>query len=118
MKPMTGMRELIDLPSVERAIRLLAVGLPAFGLLAGLIAGAARRRVVSGGLAGLGVGLAGPLLWLLWLVYNRITDHYGLDSVKGLLVNLAVFLGVGIVLGVCLAFGRRRWLRPVVKKTS
>ncbi len=37
------------------------------------------------------MALAGPALLVMWHVYNRVIDHYGLDSVKGLLVNLAIF---------------------------
>lgn len=42
-------------------------------------------------------GLAGPVLWIMWMVYNRIEDHYGLDSVFALLVNLVLFLIVAVL---------------------
>src|SRR5690606_17911325 len=32
------------------------------------------------------VALAGPAVLILWNVYNRVVDHFGLDSVKGLVV--------------------------------
>jgi len=35
--------------------------------------------------------LAGPAILILWHAYNRVIAHFGLDSVKGLLVNVAVF---------------------------
>jgi hypothetical protein len=43
------------------------------------------------------VTLIGPLLWLLWLSYNAIEDHYGLDSVKALEINFAIFIGTGFL---------------------
>lgn len=35
--------------------------------------------------------LAGPAVLILWHIYNRVVDHFGLDSVKGLLVNVTIF---------------------------
>jgi hypothetical protein len=97
---MDGSGELIDLVVVERVLLALAVGLPIAGLLVGLGWGAVRRRALIGALEGLGVGLLGPGVWVLWRVYNAIEDHYGLDSVKALLINLTLFLCVGAVVGV------------------
>lgn len=37
------------------------------------------------------IALAGPALLVLWDVYNRVIDRFGLDSVKGLLVNVTIF---------------------------
>jgi len=42
----------------------------------------------------------GPLLFILWTVYNAIENHYGLDSVKALLINLFLFLAVGLAVGL------------------
>src|SRR3989442_1085768 len=93
------MEEMINLAVVERALAALAVLLPLAGLAAGLAWGATRGRGRSGALQGLIVGLSGPLVWLLWRAYNAIENHYGLDSVKALLLNLALFAAVGIVIG-------------------
>jgi len=38
------------------------------------------------------MALAGPALLILWHVYNSVVDHYGLDSVKGLLINVVIFI--------------------------
>jgi hypothetical protein len=38
------------------------------------------------------MALAGPGLLILWHVYNRVVDHFGLDSVRGLFVNVAIFI--------------------------
>lgn len=40
--------------------------------------------------------LLGPLVFALWTVYNAIENHYGLDSVKALLINLVLFVAVGL----------------------
>jgi hypothetical protein len=47
--------------------------------------------------------LLGPVLFILWAVYNAIENHYGLDSVKALLINLVIFVLTGIVAAVLFA---------------
>jgi hypothetical protein len=44
-------------------------------------------------------GLTGPLLWLLWQVYEAIMNATGFASVRGLLIVLTLFLVLGLVLG-------------------
>lgn len=39
---------------------------------------------------------AAPAILLLWKLYNRITDRFGLDSVAGFFVNAALFLVVAV----------------------
>ncbi len=46
------------------------------------------------------MGCLGILNWVLWRLYNAITDQLGLDTVKNLLVNLALFVALGIAGGV------------------
>ena len=50
-------------------------------------------------ITGLLIGLLGPANWLLWHIYNGIEDHYGLDSVKAMLINLALFAALGLIVG-------------------
>lgn len=45
------------------------------------------------------IGLLGPVVWLLWVVYESIMDKYGFASVKGLLIVLGVFVLVGLLAG-------------------
>lgn len=94
------MEELVTTEQAERVIRLLAIALPVAGLALGLIAGAVRKRAGSDALLGLLCGLSGPLIWALWRVYNGVTGKFGLDSVKGLLINLTLFVAVGLAIGV------------------
>lgn len=103
--------ELVNLALVEQILMLLAVGLPVAGLLAGLSWGWRTRRTVPGAVQGLVCGLLGPAIWVLWRMYNAIEDHYGLDSVKGLLINLALFVTLGASLGVVVGWWRRRETR-------
>jgi hypothetical protein len=94
------MRELIDERTAHLLMNALALGLPVAGGVVGALVGAARGRVAASTRAGLGIGALGIVNWLLWRLYNAITNHYGLDTVKNLLVNLAVFVGIGALAGV------------------
>ncbi|MFH0795248.1 MAG: hypothetical protein V2A74_14585 [bacterium] len=94
----------------EKIVNLVLLGLAAltplvgFGLyIARLIPPIAPQKRLA--LAIL-IGVWGPLLLSLWLIFNKIMDAYGLDSVKGLLINVAIFLVVGLVVGVLI-----RWIR-------
>ena len=65
--------------------------------LVGLAWGARVKRVGPGLLLGV---LVGGGNYALWTAYNAITDKLGLDTVKNLLVNLALFVVIGLVVGV------------------
>jgi Na+/proline symporter len=100
------MRELVDLATVERLFGILAALLPILGIgIGALVQSRARRPGAL--LTGLLLGLLGPANWLLWRVYNRIEDHYGLDSVKAMLLNLALFAALGLGVGLALRLLRR-----------
>ncbi|MGB9691148.1 MAG: hypothetical protein ACPL7D_03175 [Candidatus Sumerlaeaceae bacterium] len=49
--------------------------------------------------------VAGPLVYVLWRVYNAIMDAFGLDSVYALVLNASIFLCVGLALALA-----RTWL--------
>jgi len=100
---MDEMRELITVDQANRLFLAIAVAVPVFGLLFGTVLGARSGNARTGALRGLLVGLFGPINFVLWKVYNGITDRLGLDTVKNLLVNLGLFIGLGIAAG--LAYG-------------
>ncbi len=102
------MRELVTVEQAEHVIRVAAVALPAVGLIVGAALGAARRRLGSGVVLGLVCGALGPALWALWRMYNGVIGVYGLDSVKGLLVSLGLFVGIGVVAGLAVGLLWRR----------
>jgi hypothetical protein len=94
-------RELVDLGAVEWWFGILAVVLPLVGIGAGAALQFRARRPGALG-AGILIGLLGPANWLLWRIYNRIEDHYGLDSVKAMLLNLALFAALGLAAGAAI----------------
>lgn len=96
---MNDMQELVTVEQAEGVIALLSYALPLAGIVLGALIGALRKRLRRGAVVGLTCGLSGPAIWLLWRMYNGIVGHYGLDSVRGLLVNLALFVAIGLVIG-------------------
>ncbi|MDR3709846.1 MAG: hypothetical protein P4L33_16240 [Capsulimonadaceae bacterium] len=98
------MKELITLNQANLLMLALLVVAP----IIGLIAGAAYRKPVPGLAAGVLIG-AGNLV--LWKVYNLITERLGLDTVKNLLVNLALFAVVGLIAGLAWGWASRTKLR-------
>jgi hypothetical protein len=105
-------KELVTTEQAEHALRLAALLLPLAGVLAGALVGVWRRRLPGHARVGLLVGLSGPAAWLLWRMYNEIEDRFGLDSVKGLLVNLALFAAIGTVAGIAVGGVLARRRRP------
>jgi drug/metabolite transporter (DMT)-like permease len=87
------MKELITLNQANQLMYVVLVAAPVIGL----VWGAATKRIKHGLIAGLLIGLANLALWK---VYNGITDKLGLDTVKNLLVNLALFIAVGLIAGM------------------
>ena len=105
--PASDMQELVTVEQAERVIQALTYALPAAGIVLGALVGALRKHVGRGALLGLICGLSGPAIWLLWRMYNGIVGIYGLDSVRGLLVNLALFVAIGLIIGLAIGAGRR-----------
>ena len=87
------MKELID----EHQAHLLMLAILILAPIVGLGWGAWAKRVGPGLLLG---ALVGGGNYALWTVYNAITEKLGLDTVKNLLVNLGLFVVIGVVAGV------------------
>jgi hypothetical protein len=108
---MGELREIVSVEAIGRLFALLALGLPLMGVAIGMAWGMRRKEVRRGALWGLAVGLLGPLNWLMWQLYNALTDRNGLDTVRNVFVNLAVFVVVGLSLGFGAGMALRRTLR-------
>lgn len=93
------MKELITRPQAN----MLILGLCVVGVVLALLGWKVLR---SREITGYGVILA--LSEPLWLIYNAIEDAYGLDSIKALLINAALFIALGFV-------GRIAWIKWVGK---
>jgi len=105
---MGDLHEIVEAATVEKLFVLLALLGPAAGLLLGAFAGIRSKNVRRNVCLGLLIGLCGPLNWLLWRVYNLVTERNGLDTVRNLVVNLVLFVLVGVALGCGVAWIRQR----------
>ena len=101
------LREIVDAEQIGRVFAALALVMPPLCILCGWMYGR-LRGIRRGVLYGFLLGLLGPLNWLLWRVYNGITEAVGLDTVRNLVINLVVFLVVGVVVGIGAGFVVRR----------
>ena len=73
--------------------------------LIGLAWGVSAKNIKMGLLVGIAVGGGN---FILWHVYNVITNRLGLDTVLNFDVNLGLFVVLGIVIGVVVGLVRRR----------
>jgi hypothetical protein len=98
------MNELISSNEMRAIVLLLAglVSLASLGASAYLFQKQTdpfqKKIVAFSGFLGI---LAGPLVWVLWKVYNALENYYGLDSLKALGFNLIVFIAAGIMGAFC-----------------
>jgi hypothetical protein len=95
------MKELID----PHQAHLLMLGVLIAAPLIGLVWGAMVKRLMPGLAIGLLIGVGN---YALWTIYNAITDRLGLDTVKNLLINLGLFVVIGIGIGVAVGLYQRR----------
>ena len=103
------LREIVDAAQIGRIFALCAILLPVCGLLLGAWFGKRRQQMQRGAITGLLIGLLGPLNWLMWRIYNAITDAVGLDRVSNLAINLLLFLIVGALIGIGAGMVRHRF---------
>src|SRR5437773_1592903 len=94
-------RELVDAGQVSAALAVLSLAALVLAIVLGLLA-RQRRGLLRGAL----LAACAALAWPAWLVYNAIEDHFGLDSVAALLINLALFAAAGTLGGLVV---RRFW---------
>lgn len=95
------MQEIITAKQVDALFLTLAIAAPIAGATIGWVKGKRARN-------GLWWGLLLTANWILWRLYNAITDRLGLDTVRNLLVNLALFVVLGAVAGYLAALRVRR----------
>ena len=85
---------------MNRLFILLAVLMPIVGAIYYFLQSKRSSDRTATIRVGIIVGLLGPMNYLLWNVYNSITDKLGLDSVKNLVVNVVIFVLLGVVGGL------------------
>ncbi len=100
------MHELIDLGKFELALQILAAVTLPIGLIIGTYLGRVRGAMRTQIIRGAAVGLAGPIIYLLWRYYRWMvrldpeSGYVGLHRPGVLAVNVGVFIIVGAILGL------------------
>jgi hypothetical protein len=94
------MKELITEDAFNHIVNVLAIAGPVAGITIGLVVSRVRRTGWAGVLRGAAFGALGIANWLMWRVYEAITAQFGLSSTRNLLIQLGVFIVVGIAVGV------------------
>jgi len=103
---MEQMKEIIDERTVELIMTVVLIGGPCLGLAVGAVVGLVQKQMRKRTLQGFGLGCFGILNWILWRYYSWMvrydpqTGYVGLHKVSVLLINVAVFVAVGAVIGV------------------
>lgn len=99
------MDELVTVEQADAVVRILAWAGPVLGLVSGAIVGAVRGHISAVAWRGLALGLLGPIVWAMWLLYSHLvrynpaTGTAGLHSVATLALNALIFLVAGVALG-------------------
>jgi len=103
------MRWLYDERMVTVLFLALIVVTPAVALIGALVHRSIARKLSRQALVlWIVLALAGPANFGLWRLYNVVEDHWGLDRVEPLLINFAIFVFLGVAIGLVL----RSLVRP------
>jgi hypothetical protein len=94
------MKELITEDTFNRIVSVLAIAGPLAGVIVGFCISRVRRSGVADVLRGVAIGALGVANWAMWRLYEAITAQFGLSSTRNLLIQLGVFIVVGISVGV------------------
>lgn len=103
---MNEMKEIIDEKTVELIMVVAPLAGPCLGLLLGAVVGLVQKQVAKRTLQGFGLGCFGILIFVLWKFYSWMvrydpeTGYVGLHRVSVFLINVAVFVAVGAIIGV------------------
>ncbi|MBC7326518.1 hypothetical protein H5T87_00180 [bacterium] len=95
-------KELIDEETIVHLFDILTWLLPLMGIVLGLSFSIFKRNR-NFLFIGISIGMLGPLNKALWSVFNIVLDRFGFDTVKSLLLNIVIFVSVGLVLGYLVA---------------
>lgn len=103
---------------IDRFFMCLLWAGPVTGLLIGFVTGLIRRNTSRCTITGFLFGFTGTLISVMWYIYNIIMDHFGLDSVAGLLLNLLLFVLVGMITGLAFRWCFHRRISEATESNS
>jgi len=91
---------ILDEGLMNKIFLISAIVFPLIGLVVGILLDKFKAAGFKNTIWGISIGLTGTLNFILWKLYNRFTDYFGLTTVKNLLFNLLFFIIIGIILGI------------------
>jgi hypothetical protein len=91
---------ILDENWINKFFITIAIIGPIIGLSAGLLIDKFKKnRSFKFTIMSLSIGFLGTLNLVLWKLYERFTEYFGLASVKNLVFNFLFFLIIGAILG-------------------
>ena len=92
-------------------IQTMIVGTPVLALILLVLAWPRRAMLVRSPFF-CASALSGPAIALLWAMFNRIEDAFGLDSIFSVMINLVLFSLLGVLCGATLLYFHRKQDAP------
>ena len=111
------MTEIVNLQTVDTVMWYVAVIGPILGLLVGTLLGMRRGQLAFGAKFGILIGLLGPIITGLWVLYRYMirydaeTGYVGLHRMSVFFANIVIFVVAGAAIGAFYAHLYRR-MRP------
>ncbi|HOK53779.1 MAG TPA: hypothetical protein PLU88_02910 [Armatimonadota bacterium] len=96
------MKELITVAQADMILRILAIVGPILGITLGPMIGCAKKRPKSGIVWGLITGFSGTAMYGLWRFYITTGEGFGYSSIANLIVQLLLFIVLGIGAGAAI----------------
>ncbi|CEK15416.1 hypothetical protein [Chthonomonas calidirosea] len=96
------LHELIGLAEFTKLCVVVAVATPIVALVWAVARPPHRHKAVL-------LALLGPANLALWVLYNRITNRFGLDTVRNLAINVGLFVTLGVLGGIGYGLLESRW---------
>ncbi|MEP6755754.1 MAG: hypothetical protein ABJA67_09655 [Chthonomonadales bacterium] len=97
------LREIVTMGQMNGLLLSLAILSPVVGVIYFMVYGKKSSDASETKQTAIVIGVIGPFALVMWKVYNAITARLGLDSVKNLVVNLVLFVAIGIAAGLFLS---------------
>lgn len=94
------LKYLLDEKLVVSLLFWQAIIFPIIAVVSGLFWGYVKGLYLPYVIRGAAVGLLGPVIGGMWLIYNQVIELYGLDTVANLFINIFIFSCSGLFLGL------------------
>jgi hypothetical protein len=91
---------ILDENFINKTFLVGAFACPIIGFLIGITIDKIKKTGYKHTTIILAIGFLGTLNYLLWNLYGKFTEYFGLTTVKNLLFNLLFFVILGAIIGI------------------